>query len=53
MDAEKNNQEYKIVNLSHMIDSLGEERCKEILSKFYCPKNEDVQEFININSSIR
>lgn len=33
-----------------MIDSLGEERCKEILSKFYCPKNEDVQEFINIKA---
>lgn len=51
MEKEQNsNQEYKIVNLSHMILELGEEKCKDILSKFYCPKNKDVQEFINVKA---
>lgn len=51
MEKEQNsNQEYKIVNLSYMVSELGEEKCKEILSKFCCPKNRDVQEFINIKA---
>lgn len=48
--GQKTNQEYQIVNLNHMILELGEDRCKEILSKFYCPKNKDVQEFINVKA---
>lgn len=51
MEKEQNsNQEYQIVNLSHMILELGEEKCKNILSNFSCPKNKDVQEFINIKA---
>ena len=37
---------YKIVNLKLMIDELGEERTKELLSSFSCPMNEDVEQFL-------
>ncbi|SCH14350.1 Uncharacterised protein [uncultured Clostridium sp.] len=37
--------EFKQFNLSSMIEQLGEERTKRILSSFVCPLNEDVQEF--------
>lgn len=42
--------QYKIINLNHLISELGEEESKKILSDFYCPKNKDVQEFINIKA---
>lgn len=42
--------EYKIINLSHMISELGEGKCKSILSNFYCPKNKDVQDFLKIKA---
>ena len=37
---------YKIVHLKLMVDTLGEERTKELLSKFSCPMNEDVETFL-------
>ncbi len=38
--------EFKQVNLQDMIEELGEDRTKAILSDFLCEKNLDVQEFI-------
>ncbi len=37
---------YKIVNLKMMIEELGEDRTKEILSGFSCPLNTDVEYFL-------
>lgn len=41
-----NMPEYKQVNLQDMIEKLGENRTKDILSEFVCESNLDVQEFI-------
>ena len=35
--------EYKIVNLSAMLEELGEDAVKAILSDFSCPLNPDVE----------
>lgn len=37
---------FKIVNLKFMIEELGEDRAKEILSSFSCPINPDVESFL-------
>ncbi len=37
---------YKIVNLKMMIEELGEDRAKAILSQFSCPLNKDVEQFL-------
>lgn len=37
---------FNIIALKEMIEQLGEEKTKEILSDFYCPKNPDVEKFI-------
>lgn len=37
---------YKIVNLSHMLEELGEDKTNNILSSFYCPQNKDVEDFL-------
>ena len=37
---------YRVVNLSLLIDELGEEFAKEILSTFSCPLNKDVEYFL-------
>ena len=37
---------YKVVNLNYIISELGEEKSKQILSNFCCPKNKDVEDFI-------
>ena len=41
---------YKIVNLKMMLNSLGEERTKELLSSFSCPLNADVETFFRRKS---
>lgn len=41
---------YKLVNLKLMVDALGEQRVKELLSKFSCPLNQDVETFLRIKS---
>lgn len=41
-----NMPQYKLINLQDMIEELGENRTKAILSEFVCEKNLDVQEFI-------
>ena len=38
--------EYVQVKLSEMIEQLGEEETKSILSQFMCPQNKDVEDFI-------
>ncbi|WP_343101010.1 N-acetyltransferase [Romboutsia sp. MSSM.1001216sp_RTP31141st1_G3_RTP31141_220114] len=43
-------REYKVINLNDMISMLGEDKSKEILSSFYCPKNKDVQDFIRVKA---
>ena len=37
---------YKQINLQDMIEEIGEDRTKDILSDFLCDKNMDVQEFL-------
>lgn len=41
---------YKIINLKLMIDEIGEDRVKEVLSSFSCPLNEDVETFIRVKA---
>lgn len=38
---------YGLVNLKDMVQELGEERTKEILSEFSCPMNKDVEFFLH------
>lgn len=38
--------EYKVVNLSALIDEIGEGAVKRILSNFSCPLNPDVEDFL-------
>ena len=37
---------YKIVHLKNLINEIGEEETKNILSDFSCPKNPDVETFL-------
>ena len=37
---------YKVVNLKMMIEELGEDHTKAVLSHFSCPLNKDVEQFI-------
>lgn len=37
---------YNIVILKDMLQEIGEDRTKEILSDFYCPLNKDIEEFL-------
>lgn len=37
---------YKVVNLKMMIEELGEDHTKAVLSQFSCPLNKDVEQFI-------
>ena len=39
------NSKYYEINLKTLIDTVGEDRAKEILSSFSCPKNKDVEEY--------
>ena len=38
--------DYRQINIEDMIEELGEDMTKNILSRFCCPKNPDVQTFI-------
>lgn len=38
---------YIQINLSDLLDQLGEDEVKEILSTFSCPINADVEKFLN------
>ena len=40
---------YNLIALKDMIEQLGENRTKEILSDFSCPKNPDVEKFIRFS----
>ena len=40
------NDGYALVLLSDMLDELGEDATKSILSEFSCPKNKDVETFL-------
>ena len=39
--------EYRILNLSEMLEELGEDKVKAILSDFSCPLNPDVEYFLS------
>lgn len=41
---------YLQINLSDLINRLGEDKTKLILSKYLCPSNSDVEEFLKIKS---
>ena len=38
---------YKLVNLKMMVDALGEDSVKGLLSLFSCPQNHDVEDFLH------
>lgn len=39
--------DYRVVNLSAMVEELGEDRVKTILSDFSCPMNADIEFFLS------
>ena len=41
---------YKVINLSLMLDELGEDAVKSILSDFSCPLNPDVEHFLHFKA---
>lgn len=41
---------YTLINLREMIKELGEDKTKTILSKFDCPQNKDVDDFLKFKS---
>ena len=41
---------FKIVNLKLLVEEIGEEETKMLLSNFSCPLNEDVEEFLRIKA---
>lgn len=41
---------FKIVNLKLLLDEIGEEQTKGILSNFSCPLNGDVQQFLRVKA---
>lgn len=41
---------YKTVNLLDLLDVVGEETAKQILSDFSCPKNSEIETFIRRNA---
>lgn len=43
---------YKIVNLSIMLEELGEDSVQEFLSSFSCPLNKDVEQFLRTKAII-
>lgn len=43
---------YKCILLSDLIDELGKDRAKRILSEFSCPLNKDVEDFIRYKAII-
>lgn len=43
---------YNIVQLNDMIDELGEEKCRHILSQYSCPPNLDVEHFLTKRAAI-
>lgn len=38
---------YNLINLKDMLDELGEEKSRDILSSYLCPKNEDIEYFLH------
>lgn len=41
---------YKLINLKLMVDEVGEDTAKEVLSTFSCPLNRDVEDFLRIKA---
>lgn len=41
---------YRVVNLALLIDELGEDTAKGILSNFSCPLNPDVEQFLSVKA---
>jgi hypothetical protein len=41
---------YALVNLKDLIENVGEDRAKEILSAFSCPQNKDVEDFLRFKA---
>lgn len=41
---------YKIILLKELIEQIGEEETKRILSKFFCPLNSDVEKFLRLKA---
>lgn len=42
---------YKAINILDLIDSIGEEELRNILSEFSCPKNPEIENFVK-NSAV-
>ena len=42
--------EYTVMNILDLIDSVGENEVQNGLSDFLCPQNEDIENFIHNNA---
>lgn len=42
-----NEEKYELVKLLDIVQEAGEERTKEILSRFSCPKNPDIEDYLH------
>ena len=41
---------YKLINLKLMLDTVGEDSVKTVLSSFSCPLNPDVENFLRFKA---
>lgn len=42
--------EYRVFNILDMEKAIGETNLKELLSDFYCPRNEEIEHFVKNNA---
>ncbi len=42
--------ECKVFNILDMAEAIGETNLKELLSDFFCPRNEEIQQFVRANA---
>ena len=41
---------YEAINILDMVDAIGEDAVKNILSDFSCPKNVEIESFVKQNA---
>ena len=41
---------FKVINILDMLESIGEDGVKEVLSDFSCPLNCEIEHFVKVDS---
>ena len=41
---------FEVINILDMIESVGEDATKSILSEFYCSRNKEIERFVQQNA---